>query len=74
MVSSFSIIQPEDGQWKVPKHVVVIYVVNIIYIYPPDSCVRQQIHSNSSLQRQNGDDETYDSVKGFCRMEFIFQL
>jgi hypothetical protein len=23
----------------VPKHVVVTYVINIIYIYPPDSCV-----------------------------------
>jgi len=23
-----------------PKHVVVTYVINIIYIYPPGSCVR----------------------------------
>jgi len=29
----FSIIQPEDGQRKVSKHVVVIYVINIIYIH-----------------------------------------
>ena len=47
-----------------PKYVVVTYVINIIYIYPPDSCVRQQIHSISSLQRQNGDDETYDYEDG----------
>jgi len=24
--------QPEDGQWKVPKHVVVLYVINSIHI------------------------------------------
>jgi len=25
----------------VPKHVVFIYLINITYIFPPDSCVRQ---------------------------------
>ena len=39
-------IQPEDGHYQAPKHVVVLYAINYIYIYPPDSCVRQQIHSN----------------------------
>jgi hypothetical protein len=34
-------IQPEDGHYQAPKHVVVIYVINIIYTYPPDICVRQ---------------------------------
>jgi len=32
-------IQPEDGHYQAPKHVVVLYVIN--NIYPPDSCVRQ---------------------------------
>ena len=32
-----------------PKHVVVLYVINNIHISPPDSCVRQQIHSNPVL-------------------------
>ena len=27
------ISQPEEGQCKVPKHVVVLYVINSIYIY-----------------------------------------
>jgi len=49
LLNKFFIYQPDDGQWKVPKHVVVNYVINYIYIYPPDSCVRQQIHSNSKL-------------------------
>ena len=48
-----------------PKHVVVICVINVIYIYPPDSCVRQQIHSNSSLQRHNGYDEPYEYLSMF---------
>ena len=56
-------IQPEDGHYQVPKHVVVLYVIIYISINPPDSCVRQQIHSNSSLQRHNGDDEPYESLK-----------
>ena len=29
------------GGGKAPKHVVVLYVINNIYIYPPDSCDRQ---------------------------------
>ena len=29
---TFLIYQPEDGQLKVPKHVVVIYVINYIHI------------------------------------------
>ena len=33
LFNKFFIYQPDDGQWKVPKHVVVIYVINIIYIY-----------------------------------------
>ena len=28
----FVIYQPEDGQCKVPKHVVVLYVINYIHI------------------------------------------
>jgi len=29
---SFSIYQPDDGQCKVPKHVVVLHVINSIHI------------------------------------------
>jgi len=37
----FFIYEPEDGQLKVPKHVVVLYVI-ILYISPPSySCVTQ---------------------------------
>jgi len=25
--------QSEDGQWKVPKHIVVTYIINIIFVY-----------------------------------------
>ena len=38
------ISQPEDCQCKMPKHVVVLYVINFIHIY---SCVRQ-IHTLQS--------------------------
>ena len=27
------IYQPEDDQWKVPKHVVVLYIINYTYLY-----------------------------------------
>jgi hypothetical protein len=39
-------IQPEDGHYQEPKHVVVLCVISNLYISPSDSCVRQQIHSN----------------------------
>ena len=29
----FFIYQPEDGQWKGPKHVVDFYVINNIYLF-----------------------------------------
>ena len=32
-------IQPEEGHYQAPKHIVVLYVINYIYIYPPDICV-----------------------------------
>jgi len=32
IIRYFFISQPEDGQCKVPKHVVVLYVINSIHI------------------------------------------
>ena len=40
--------QPEDGQCKVPKHVVVLYVINYTSL-PPYSFVRQVYKLQSSL-------------------------
>ena len=38
-------VQPEDGHYQAPKHVVVFYVIikyiRGIHISPPYSCVRQ---------------------------------
>jgi len=53
------IYQPEDGQWKGPKYVVVLYVVDLYMSIPPYSCVRQ-VHKLLIYYEHNGDDEPYD--------------
>jgi len=37
---SMCAVQPEDGQYQAPKHVVVPYVVNTLYSTNKYSCVR----------------------------------
>jgi len=57
------IYQREDGQWKVPKHVVDFCVINNIYIYiPPDSCVRQLINPIIVYKDTTGHDEPYEQI------------
>jgi len=48
LVSVF-ISQPEDAQCKVPKHVVVLYVINSIYIYIYHHIVMLDKYINSNL-------------------------
>ena len=43
----FLIYQPEDGQWKGPKHVVVLYVINYTYLY--HHIVVSDRYTNSNL-------------------------
>ena len=57
----FFISQPEDGKCKVPKHVVVLHVINSIHI----STIIQLRQTNTYTQIQfnykhNEDDEPYD--------------
>jgi len=46
----FLIYQPEDGQWKGPKHVVVLYVTNDTYLY--HHIVVLDRYANSKLDRK----------------------
>ena len=59
-------VQPEDGHYQAPKHLVVLYVIIIyiyIYIYTLHSCVRQYIHCNIVYYKHNADDNPYDFLK-----------
>jgi len=56
----FLIYQPEDGQWKGPKHVVVLYVINYIYLCHRIVVLDRSTHSNLVYYKHNGDDEPYD--------------
>jgi len=58
----FLIYQPEDGQWKGPKHVVVLYVINYTYLYHHIVVLDRYTHSNLVYYTHNGDDETYDKI------------
>ena len=42
----FLIYQPEDGQWKGPKHVVGLYVINYTYIYHHTVVLDRYTNSN----------------------------
>ena len=61
----FLIYQPEDGQWKGPKHVVVLYVINYTYLYHHKVVLDKYIHSNLVYYKHNGDDEPYDIKRIF---------
>ena len=52
-------VEPEDGQWKGPKHVVVLYVINYTYLYQPIVVSDKYTHSNLVYYKHNGDDEPY---------------
>ena len=55
-------VQPEDGHYQVPKHVVVpYYVENALYSANKYSCVRRVLTLYISyFIEHNGDDEPYD--------------
>ena len=57
----FLIYQPEDGQWKGPKHVVVLYVINYTYLYHHIVVLDRYTNSSLVYYKHNGDDEPYDS-------------
>jgi len=54
-------VQPEDGHYQAPKHVVVPYVENTSYSTNKYSCVRP-VHTLyiSYIIEHNGDDEPHD--------------
>ena len=56
----FLIYQPEDGQWKGPKHVVVLYVINYTYLYHHTVVLDRYTNSNLVYYKHNGDDEPFD--------------
>jgi len=56
----FLIYQPEDGQWKGPKYVVVLFVINYTYLYHHIVVLHKYTHSNLFYYKHNGDDEPYD--------------
>ena len=55
-------VQPEDGHYQEPKHVVVPYVENNLYSTNKYSCVRP-VHTLyiSNFIEHNGDDEPRDT-------------
>jgi len=54
-------VQPEDGYYQAPKHVVVPYVENTLYSTNKYSCVRP-VHTLyiSYFIEHNGDDTPHD--------------
>ena len=60
----FLIYQPEIDQWKEPKHVVVLYVINYTYLYHHIVVLDRYTHCNLVYYKHNGDDEPYD--QGTC--------
>ena len=50
----FLIYQPEDGQCKVPKHVVVLYVINYTYLYHHTVVLDRYTHCNLVYYKHNG--------------------
>ena len=60
MYNLFLIYQPEDGQWKGPKHVVVLYVINYTYLYHHIVVLDKYRNSNLVYYKHNGVDEPYD--------------
>jgi len=62
----FLIYQPEDGQWKGSKNVVVLYVINYTYLYHHTVVLDKYAISNLVYYKHNGDDEPYEFITYFC--------
>ena len=64
-------MQPEDGHYQPPKHVVVSYVVNNLYSTNKYSCVRP-VHKLyiSYFIEHSGDDEPHENnmseIEAWC--------
>jgi len=58
----FLIYQPEIDQWKEPKHVVVLYVINYTYLYHHIVVLDRYTHCNLVYYKHNRDDELYDCI------------
>ena len=56
----FLIYQPEDGQWKGSKYVVVLYVINYTYLYHHIVVLDKYTNSSLVYYKHNGDDEPCD--------------
>ena len=56
----FLFYQHEDGQWKGPKHVVVLYVINYTYLYHNIVVLDRYTNSNLVYYKLSGDDEPYE--------------
>ena len=59
-------VQPEDGHYQAPKHVVVLYVENTLYSTNKYSCVRP-VHTLyiGYFIEHNGDDKPHDFTAVF---------
>jgi len=65
----FLIYQPEDGQWKGPKHVVVLYVINYTYLYHHIVVLDKYRNSNLLYYKHKEDDEPYDYKHRNCNAQ-----
>ena len=65
----FLIYQPEDGQWKGPKHEVVLYVISYTYLYHHivvlDRCTNSNLHGlqNHLIKYQSAEQHSIASRK-----------
>jgi len=55
-------MEPEDGHYQAPKHIVVLYVINYIYIYIHQIVVLDSRYTPIYfiIKKHNEDDEPYD--------------
>ena len=56
----FLTYQPEDGQWKRPKHVVVLYVINYTYLYHQIVVLDRYTNFTLIYYKHKEDDENYE--------------
>ena len=61
--------QPEDGQWKEPKHVVDIYVINYTYLYHHIVVLDKYAHPSLIYCKHDGDNKPYDLTAYFIPRE-----
>ena len=65
----FLIYQPEDGQWKGPKYVVVLYVINYTYLYHHIVVLDRYTNSNLVLKSNF---QSFFRVKGFSLVLLLY--